>query len=55
MKPSTSSNIFKGTSHRADVLNANINVTIPYMPCGVIDLDIVDSQKITRTTTIITI
>lgn len=45
LEPSTSSNIFTGTSHRADVFHANIDITFPYIPCDVIGLDIVDSLE----------
>ena len=45
VSPSTSSNIYIGTSHKSDVFHANIDITFPYMPCDVIGLNLRDSLE----------
>lgn len=45
LQPSTSSNIFIGTSHKSDVFHANIDITFPNMPCDVIGLNLRDSLE----------
>lgn len=41
----TYSSLFIGTTHRADIFNANIDITFPYMPCDVIGLNLRDSLE----------
>ena len=41
----THSNLFIGTSHKADLFHANIDITFPYVPCDIIGLNLRDSLE----------